>query len=124
LSKNQLARLLKEFEIEPVTIRLADGSTAKGYYRQAFEDVWERYACPDGPSEPSRRNSAGMVRAEPDSRTVTDETHVTVRERDEAAPIAACDGVTVQTPLIEGGAAIPPGPLLNFLDDLHLGAEQ
>jgi 5S rRNA maturation endonuclease (ribonuclease M5) len=38
-----LARLLKPFEVAPRSIRLADGSTPKGYHREWFEDVWTRY---------------------------------------------------------------------------------
>jgi putative DNA primase/helicase len=46
LTKNGLARLLKPFKITPGTIRLENGSTAKGYVRAAFEEAWKRYLLP------------------------------------------------------------------------------
>jgi hypothetical protein len=42
---NKLARSLKPYGIEPRGIRLADGTTPRGYTRDCFEDVWKRY-CP------------------------------------------------------------------------------
>ena len=39
-----LARLLRPYGIRPKTIRVANGSTAKGYHRSQFEDAWRRYA--------------------------------------------------------------------------------
>lgn len=47
-----LSRALREFDIRPGTIRLADGSTPKGYKRSDFEDAWERY-LPEHPIGPS-----------------------------------------------------------------------
>ena len=43
LSPRGLAKLLKGFKIFPGTIRLASGSTPKGYRRVAFMPLWERY---------------------------------------------------------------------------------
>ena len=108
LSKNQLARLLKEFEIQSGSIRLGDGSTAKGYYRESFVEAWERYLPAMITSEPSQRHNAGMTRVELDFGSVTDGLSVTDRNSTGAAPGAACDGVTVQTPLVEGGERRQP----------------
>ena len=38
-----LAKLLKEFGIKPRSVRLDDGSTPKGYYRDEFADAWARF---------------------------------------------------------------------------------
>lgn len=43
LTKIQLARLLRPFEIAPRTIRLEAGGTARGYHRDQFSEAWERY---------------------------------------------------------------------------------
>ena len=43
LTPRGLATLLKPFEIRPGTIRLADGSTPKGYKREALESLWRQY---------------------------------------------------------------------------------
>ena len=40
---SKLAHHLKQFGISPGTIRLSDGSTPKGYKREAFGDAWSRY---------------------------------------------------------------------------------
>ena len=52
LSPRGLARLLKDFSIVPGTIRLASGSTPKGYKRAAFVPQWQRYGI-DTPEAPS-----------------------------------------------------------------------
>jgi hypothetical protein len=41
-----LARVLRRFGIRPVTVRLADDTTAKGYRRDACEDAFARYLPP------------------------------------------------------------------------------
>src|SRR5262249_54579898 len=43
ITQNGLARKLGKFEIQPGTIRLHTGQTAKGYYRSAFEDAFSYY---------------------------------------------------------------------------------
>ena len=95
LSKNQLARQLKEFGIAPGSIRLADQTTAKGYLRESFDDVWERYASARPLTEPSHRHGAEIERSNHASSLVTSEASVTDRDSTDAAPIAPCDDVTV-----------------------------
>ncbi len=99
LSKNQLARLLKEFEIESGSIRLSDGTTAKGYYRVSFGDAWERYLPAKSIPETSQRHGAGTAHLELDLETSTSDPAVTDRNCAAAASSAARDGVTVQTPI-------------------------
>jgi putative DNA primase/helicase len=53
LSKVQLARLLKQFEIFPGNLRLDE--VVKGYKREDFKDAFERYLPPEGGSETLHR---------------------------------------------------------------------
>ncbi|HXX69172.1 MAG TPA: DUF3631 domain-containing protein, partial [Polyangiaceae bacterium] len=48
LTSNHLGKLLRRFGIKSKTIRLDEGTTAKGYHRQDFVDAWARY-LPAGP---------------------------------------------------------------------------
>ncbi len=43
MSPRQLAKKLKEFKIQSGTIRLPNGTTPKGYYRENFDDIFKRY---------------------------------------------------------------------------------
>ena len=43
LDGRSLARLLKPYDVQPRTIKLADGSTAKGYLREHLTEAWERW---------------------------------------------------------------------------------
>lgn len=43
ITTNQLAKLLRRFNISPRTIKLPDGDTAKGYHREIFDDAFARY---------------------------------------------------------------------------------
>lgn len=57
ISPNQLAKQLRHFNITPRTIKLSDGSTAKGYHRDMFNAAFERY-LPQPPA--SNRNPVTM----------------------------------------------------------------
>ena len=65
LSPRGLARLLKDFSIVPGTIRLASGSTPKGYKRDAFVPHWERYGMglPEASSDLSATTPQPRVEA-------------------------------------------------------------
>jgi putative DNA primase/helicase len=53
ITGRSMAKLLKDFGIEPRTIRL-DEATAKGYSREWFEDAWARYLPPHpSPASPT-----------------------------------------------------------------------
>lgn len=41
-----LAKMLGEYDIKSSTIRMPNGSTPKGYKREAFQDAWERHLPP------------------------------------------------------------------------------
>ncbi|MGW1004069.1 DUF3631 domain-containing protein [Streptomyces sp. NPDC002520] len=45
LSPRELGSLLRDFDIRPGNVRLADGTQRKGYTRNKFLDAWRRY-CP------------------------------------------------------------------------------
>jgi hypothetical protein len=49
ISPRQVAGLLKPYGIKPTTIKLGDGSTAKGYLAEWFADVFSRIHTPSSP---------------------------------------------------------------------------
>lgn len=58
LSPNQLARLLKPFEVRPKALRIGE-RTPRGYEKADFTDCWERYLAPFDPLPPGlNRNTA------------------------------------------------------------------
>jgi putative DNA primase/helicase len=50
ITQNRLARMLRDFQIEPRKIRVR-ASTPNGYERKDFEDAWQRYAANDASEE-------------------------------------------------------------------------
>ncbi len=63
LSPNQLAKMLKPFDVHPKVVRIA-ARTPRGYTREDFEDAWKRY-LPKNPS--GDRNSATSQQERADS---------------------------------------------------------
>jgi hypothetical protein len=58
LTQRGLARMVGRFGVAPRVIRLADGSTPRGYLKSSFSDAWERYLpVPHGRSSLSPRTS-------------------------------------------------------------------
>ena len=49
LNDRKLAELLRPYGIGSEGLRLPDGSTPKGYKREAFHDSWQRYLAPPPP---------------------------------------------------------------------------
>ncbi|MFD0166924.1 DUF3631 domain-containing protein [Streptomyces decoyicus] len=45
LTARELSRMLRDFDIRPGNVRMADGRQLKGYMRNKFLDAWRRY-CP------------------------------------------------------------------------------
>jgi len=123
ITKHQFARLLKGFGVRPGTIRLADGTTAKGYYRVQFEDAWERYLPRKAADEASHRHIAEVILLNANMRPGEAEHAASDDFRHDAMPVADCDGVTGQPRGPQNSVAIPPGPLREFLDGLPLGVE-
>jgi putative DNA primase/helicase len=58
LAPAQLARMLKPFGVKSRNIRLPDGTTPKGYYREAFEETFRRYLPSDQENSISERHTA------------------------------------------------------------------
>ncbi len=60
LSARSLAGYLRAFGVRSRTIRLADGTTPKGYHRDDFEDAWARFL-----PETSHENASSATTAQP-----------------------------------------------------------
>jgi hypothetical protein len=87
ITKHQLARLLKPFKVSPVSVRLADGTTPKGYKRESFLELWERYFQAATPPQPADTATFGEFQ------TATPESDVAFRNRPKAAATATCGAV-------------------------------
>ncbi len=53
-----LARMLRDYEIEPLQIRIG-GVKTRGYLRADFEDAWDRYTRVTPPDEPGTAGTPG-----------------------------------------------------------------
>ena len=89
-SAHKLARLLSDFQIRPATIRLDSGRTAKGYFLEAFDDVFGRYLPPQTVTTSQPAPSKGYN----EFQTVTRDANVTVSNPPKAALSNGCDVVT------------------------------
>lgn len=96
ITPNQLARLLRRFNIAPRTVRLAEGGMSKGYHRAMFDEAFARYLPPctlpnrHTVTMPENSEDATVSEASPPSELLR-------FEGDEiAAKDAGCDGVTVR----------------------------
>jgi putative DNA primase/helicase len=90
ITQNALARLLKPFGVKPGTIRPDSGHTIKGYKREDFEDVFERWGSQS--VTPSQPNNDGHFCT---FQTVTPAGDVTVQKSQKPNDDGQCDGVTV-----------------------------
>ncbi|MFF7472462.1 DUF3631 domain-containing protein [Streptomyces sp. NPDC008092] len=59
LTARELGRLLREFEIQPGNVRMADRTQRKGYMRNKFLDAWRRYCPAVHPVDPGRARGEG-----------------------------------------------------------------
>ncbi len=91
ISKNQVARLLKHFNISPGTIRCGE-TTGKGYKLSQFGDVFARYLPSQTVTTSQVNATAGLS---PISKRHKDE-DVTVWNSLKATDTAGCDVVTVE----------------------------
>jgi putative DNA primase/helicase len=116
LNAAQLAKLLRPFGIRPVTIRLGENETPKGYYREAFAEAWQRYLPPEdtpsaleGASEPPQRHNVGILRVSGEFGAATQGRTVAQQNSRKPAENKDCGGVADQTPPsgVKGGS--PPG---------------
>ncbi len=97
ITPNQVARLLRRFDIHSRTIRLDDHSTAKGYPLSDFDDAFARFLPAPPPN--AARNSVTTIENTGDSPSLE------TSQPDGLLPFettvsgnvgAGCDGVTVQ----------------------------
>jgi hypothetical protein len=95
ITPNQLARLLKLFEIIPNSVRVG-GKTPKGYYRQQFEEAWRRYLTPRGVPEAQQRNNPDEIRTFAASQSATPRPNVAVQKYEKPPSNGHCCGVAVQ----------------------------
>src|SRR5262249_18962288 len=93
ISKNQLARVLAKFHIEPVNVRVGE-RVKRGYYRHQFADAWRRYPS-NGLSEPLQRYSADEMGISCTFQSATAQTDVAVQKCEKPAPNGHCSGVAV-----------------------------
>jgi hypothetical protein len=56
MTKSALSRMLNQFKIYSGSIRLSDGRTPKGFYRQSFEDAFARYLPKSDATTPQARS--------------------------------------------------------------------
>jgi putative DNA primase/helicase len=114
LSPNQLARALSPFEIAPHTIRLPDGSTAKGYELKDFQEAFERYLSNPKNDSSNRHNvttQRGVCESD-DLRSVTEDPRYASEKGSFPYGENDCDGVAVQeaeiNPLAKADGSGPP----------------
>jgi putative DNA primase/helicase len=116
LNAAQLAKLLRPFGIRPVTIRLGENETPKGYYREAFAEAWQRYLPPEdtpsaleGASEPPQRHNVGIPRVPGEFGAATQGRTVAQQNSRKPAENKDCGGVADRNPScgVKGGS--PPG---------------
>jgi Protein of unknown function (DUF3631) len=109
ISAHGIAKLLRQFEIRPRTVRFDDGTTAKGYLFSQFADAFARY-LPEKPSQ--RHNPLIEPKTDDGESSVTDSNRNNVTTRmdsgiestfgpSDAEPdlawIEGCDVVTVES---------------------------
>jgi hypothetical protein len=102
LDARGLARRLKPFEIHPRTVRLDDGTTAKGYLLEQFEDAFGRYLADLNvtTSQPASLSEKTAESVRHKTEPVTDENGPFL------APANACDVVTDKTAFPANGAQL------------------
>jgi hypothetical protein len=86
LDPRTLARLLKPYGVRPRTVKLPDGSTAKGYHRDgALEEAFARYLpptpLPPSPPSPPSPEPESVTQIPHEQRKVTQVTQVTDSEQ-------------------------------------------
>jgi len=96
ITQNQIARLLKPFDIRPEKFR-ADGYTpgTRGYELENLKDTFSRYIPGSQTATPPQTNGGAGFSG---SQTATDKTGVAVADPRKAAPALRCGGVAVESP--------------------------
>ena len=89
VSKRRVASMLKDFKIQPRTIRTEDGRTPKGYVQADFDDALARYS----PSQSATPPQVNSHRASSDFPSATSGNVVADRKRTKLNKDGACGGV-------------------------------
>ena len=96
LTPNQLARLLKPFDVAPTgTIRVGN-RTPKGYYRNQFEEPWRRYQAAEGVNEPPQRHNPTAAGTSGTFQSATTGIDVAVQNCEKPLQRSDCGVVAVQ----------------------------
>lgn len=100
ITKAQLAVALKPFGIRPTKLRPDGGRPAQGYYREAFEEAWDRYlgldshsGLPRGPRITERRNNADTGKGKAENRTGIRESVFRFENEEKRSQEAECSSV-------------------------------
>ncbi len=87
-----VARFLRPFMIRPRSVRFEDGSTPKGYLREQFEEVWNRYAPRSSASKPQHRHNPVAEPKTPDFKPPQESLVAAGRIERKPAPAKGCGG--------------------------------
>jgi hypothetical protein len=105
ITKNKLAGLLRPFKVTPGSVRLDDGRTPKGYYRDAFKDVFECYLPPTSPFQNATTPQASKSAAFSDFQNATSGNGVAFENCENPSVSAACGVVADENPPAAGDGA-------------------
>jgi hypothetical protein len=100
ITKNQLARRLKRFRIEPDSVRIG-GKTPKGYYQHQFQEAWDRYlsATPqETPAETQHRNNIDETGISGSFQSATEKIVLRFEKNEKPPSNGHCCGVAVGNP--------------------------
>ena len=93
ISKGQIARLLRPFEIRPKTIRVGN-ATPKGYALDACQDAFQRYiSLPQPPSQNATPQQPSNDATKHEKLSATNTPNVADKKSQNPAPILTCGGV-------------------------------
>ena len=101
LNQNQLAKLLKPFEVSSRTIRIEGQGTSRGYLRTDFDDAFLRYLAPTPPSgcnsdtTRAQNGDNSLFQGDTEGACVTSDNGLN------PAPRAECVTVSLQNPEME-----------------------
>ena len=110
ITQRQVAALLRPFRIVPVSIRLPDGKTPKGYHRDQFADAWRRYLPEDPLNDPPHRHNPSGARFSAENEAPHPDPSVADADRSKANGGAGCGPVADRKGEGQGGNGADPDP--------------
>jgi hypothetical protein len=96
ISKNQIARILKDYKIVPDSVRIGE-RTKKGYHLSQFAEAFERYLGPQGVNESEQRNKPTAMGSSSAFQNGTGEPDVPFQKSEKPLRPSDCSVVPVQT---------------------------